>query len=296
MEQKRASRTAEAAAATRAYYDQYRPPNIFPDPYARQFLKGFWRLVLATPLRSLVFELGLKPLKPVGGQVVARSRFAEDRLELALSHGIDQYVLVGAGYDSFSVRRQDLQHKLKVFEVDHPDTQQEKRRRLTSITRGAPPENLRFVPVDFERQSLRAGLAESDFDPTRPCFYAWLGTTAYLSNQATFDALSSMSALAAPGSELVFDFLGAQTDLLEPQHQALYQALKAFTAKRGEPIVGEMAVSTLTQRLPVCGWQLSELLGFDEQRALYFDERSDDAMPMPGSFLVHLIKPRQGAT
>ena len=219
MEEQRASRTAEAAAATRAYYHRYRPPVIFADPYAQEFLRGFWRLLLATPLCRLVFEKGLKPLKPVGGQVVARSRYAEDKLTEAIARGVDQYVIVGAGYDSFSLRNQDAGARITVFEVDHPATQSEKRRRIEAITGGSVPANLRFVPVDFEVESLADGLSRGDFDPSRPAFFSWLGTTPYLTNEATTDSLAAMSALVAHGSELVFDFLGQSSDLREPEHR-----------------------------------------------------------------------------
>lgn len=290
MEKQRASRTAEAAAATRAYYDGYRPPPIFSDPYARHFLTGFWKMVLATPLRYLVFERGLQRLKPVGGQVVARSRFAEDKLIAAISAGIEQYVIVGAGYDSFSLRHPELSGELEIFEIDHPATQKEKQKRLARVCPNGIPPNLSFVPVDFEKESLAAGMARSTFSESRPAFFSWLGTTPYLSNKATLEALRSMAELAAPGSQLVFDFLAPHAELADVEHRQLLQALKAFTARRGEPIIGEFAAQDLPELLEKTGWSTMEQAGFAEQQCSYFASRSDDAMPMPGSYLVHAAK------
>ena len=123
--------------------------------------------------------------------------FAEDKLMEAIDAGIDQYVIVGAGYDSFSLRRPGLRERINIFEIDHPDTQREKRRRIAKLCDGALPANLSFLPVDFERESLTAGLARSAFKPMRPTFFSWLGTTPYLSNEAALESLRGMAEVAA---------------------------------------------------------------------------------------------------
>jgi methyltransferase (TIGR00027 family) len=127
MRKGKASRTAEVAAAARARHCLYESPVIFHDPFALEFTSPWRRIVVTRPLRWLVFEQLLRALRPVGAQIVARSRYAEDVLEQAIAAGVRQYVIVGAGFDSFAVRRRDAESKLRVFELDHPNTQQAKR-------------------------------------------------------------------------------------------------------------------------------------------------------------------------
>ena len=111
---------------------------------------------------------------------VVRQRFAEEELAKAVARGVRQYVILGAGLDSLAYRRPDLTGMLQIFEVDHPSTQQWKRQRLTE--RGiAIPDNLTFVPLDFEVQDLAETMASSPFQSAEPAFFSWLGVTQYLS-------------------------------------------------------------------------------------------------------------------
>lgn len=287
MKKNTGSRTAEAAAATRAYHFGYQPPLVFADRFAAGFLKGGWRLVLGTPLRYLVFEVGMKDLRNVAGQVLARSRFAEDRLHQALERGVEQYVIVGAGYDSYSLREGAQHPNLQVFELDHPDTQAQKRKRLEAIGHGHLPANLELVPVNFETEDLAAGLARSSYRPDAPGFFSWLGTTPYLSNTATLGTLATIARTAAAGSEIVFDFLGEESLLEEPTHAAMYRKLKAFTARRGEPLIGEFHPHQLAATLDSLGLSILEEMDYQEQNMRYFKNRSDDLGAMPGSYLLH---------
>ena len=112
------------------------------------------------------------------GQVVGRSRYAEDALQQAIQHGIQQYVLVGAGLDSFILRQAQHYPDLKIFEVDHPDTQAAKQKKVKEF--GEIPTNVEFVPIDFEKESIANALARSGFQQNQPAFFSWLGTTHYL--------------------------------------------------------------------------------------------------------------------
>ena len=197
MKEGRASRTAESAAAARAVHYLYHSPTIFEDPFALEFTSPVWRRIIVTrPLRWFVFNVLLRSLLPVAAQVVARSRYAEDLLEQAIAAGVRQYVIVGAGFDSFALRRRDLEPTVRVFELDHPDTQRAKRRRL--LTLGVDqPNNVEFVGIDFEHESVADGLTRSNYQPARPAFFSWLGSTPYLSNAATLGTLGSIARLAA---------------------------------------------------------------------------------------------------
>jgi methyltransferase (TIGR00027 family) len=281
----RVSRTAEVAAAVRARHHLYESPVIFADPFALELTSPVWRRIVVTkPLCWLVFDNLLSALRPVAGEVVARSRYAEDVLEQAIATGVHQYVIVGAGFDSFVLRRRDLGSRLRVFELDHPDTQQAKRERLGRL--GRAPDNLEFVAIDFERDSVADALTRSSFERERPAFFSWLGTTPYLSNSATRQTLASIGRFAAAGSGVVFDYLVPDELLLEPDKLTV-KKLKRFTARRGEPIVGAFRPEELESMLASIGLELVENLAAAEQEQRYFASRRDGLRPMPASFFAH---------
>jgi methyltransferase (TIGR00027 family) len=136
--------------------------------------------------------------------VVMRNRYAEDALEQAIARGVQQYVILGAGLDSFAYRRRDLAERVRVFEVDHPATQQWKRRRLQALNVSLPS-HLTFIPVNFEQQTLKESLQAGGYQAEQPGFFSWLGVTQYLTEEAVFDTLR-LVASGAPGSEIVFEY------------------------------------------------------------------------------------------
>ncbi len=285
MKKGRPSRTAEVAAAMRARHCLYESPVIFQDSFALDFTSPTWRTILLTrPLRWLVFERLLRALRPVGAQVVARSRYAEDVLEHSIAAGVRQYVVVGAGFDSFALRRRDLESKLRIFELDHPDTQQAKRERLG---RGGLPGNLEFVAVDFERENVADALARSTFEREQPAFFSWLGTTPYLSNSATRQTLAAIARFAATGSGLVFDYLIPDTLLLEPDRLTV-EKLKRLTQRQGEPLVGAFDPQELRGMLASVGFEFVENLTAAQQEQRYFANRRDGLRPGAASCFAHV--------
>jgi methyltransferase (TIGR00027 family) len=136
---------------------------------------------------------------------VTRSRFAEDRLAEATTHGVDQYVILGAGLDSFAWRHTELLDHLTVYEVDDPPMQSWKRRRLSQLGL-AEPSGLRFVPCEFETQALDSALREAGFVPGAPAVVSWLGVTQYLTRDAIAETLRWAGRLA-PGSEIVLTYV-----------------------------------------------------------------------------------------
>lgn len=284
MRKGKASRTAEVAAAARARHCLYESPVIFQDPFALELTSPTWRRIVVTrPLRWLVFEQLLRALRPVGAQIVARSRYAEDVLEQAIAAGVRQYVIVGAGFDSFALRRRDAESKLRVFELDHPDTQQAKRERLLRI---GLPGNLEFVAADFERETVADVLVRSGFERERPAFFSWLGTTPYLSNSATRQTLASIAHFAATGSGVVFDYLVPDELLLAPDKLTV-EKLRRFTARHGEPLVGAFHPEELAPMLASVGLELVENLTAAQQEQRYFANRRDGLRPMPASCFAH---------
>jgi methyltransferase (TIGR00027 family) len=136
---------------------------------------------------------------------VARSRFAEDRLAAARARRVRQYVILGAGLDSFALRHAQTLGELAVYEVDNPPMQTWKRARIELLDL-ALPATLRFVPCDFETGTLPQALAQAGFDADAPAVVSWLGVTQYLTREAIAETLLWVSRLAA-GSEMIFTFI-----------------------------------------------------------------------------------------
>jgi len=294
MKEGRTSRTAEIAAATRALHHRYVSPTIFEDPFALEFTNPTWRRIVVTrPLRWLIFDVLLGSMRPVGAQVVSRSRYAEDLLEKAIAAGIRQYVIVGAGFDSFALRRRDLEPTVRVFELDHPDTQRAKRERLQSIGVDLPS-NLEFVGIDFEHETVADGLARSSYQPDSRAFFSWLGTTPYLSNSATLGTLASIAQLAAERTEIVFDYLVCD-EAMSGEERRIVEKLKRFTARRGEPVVGEFDPAELETVLRSVGLELIENFSGADQEKRYFADRQDGLRPMAASYFAHARVPQDAA-
>ena len=123
-----------------------------------------------------------------------RQRYTEDELDKAVERGVAQYVILGAGLDSFAYRRPDLAGVVRVFEVDHPATQQWKRARVQALAL-PPPNNLTFVPIDFEQQALADELRAGGHRSELPTFVSWLGVTMYLTEEAVFETLRYVASL-----------------------------------------------------------------------------------------------------
>lgn len=286
MKQDRRSRTAEAAAAARANHILRDHPVVFEDPFAIQLTSPGWRAICNSGILSrLVMKRLFGALRPVRAQILGRSRYAEDQLEKALTAGVGQYVIVSAGLDSFALRRRDLAARVKVYELDHPASQQSKRNRLAQLNIGLP-ENHEFIPVDFERESISDALERSSYSREQRTFFSWLGTTVYLSRDAIFRTLESIASFAAPGSEIVFDY-AIPRECLDPEDLPMIEELERFTARRGEPIISLFDPETFPQEVCELGFELIENLSPNEQESRYFNGRSDGLRPMPSSYFAH---------
>jgi methyltransferase (TIGR00027 family) len=281
------SKTADAAAATRASHRLYDSPIIFDDPFALDLTSAGWRRICENRfLHWLVFEKALGTLRPVAGQVLSRARYAEDCLEEAVAEGIEQYVIIGAGLDSFALRRRDLCSRLAVFELDHPDSQRAKRDRLASLGRELP-DQLEFVPINFEAEAVDHALARSSFCGEKRAFFSWLGTVPYLSDEAVFSVLAALSSLAPAGSQLVFDYV-VPDELLDDADRRRVAQLRRFTARRGEPIVTFFEPAALCERVRNLKYRVLENLAPTEQNRRYFSDRSDGFSTSSGSYYMRL--------
>jgi methyltransferase (TIGR00027 family) len=212
--------TAAAARAAHLIVDS--GPLIFADTLAGAMLGeradeliGFHRAHATHPV-----------LAGARAEVTCRSRYTEDRLADGIRRGIGQYVVLGAGLDSFGYRS-PLADRVRVFEVDHPDTQEYKRQILPA------PGSVTFVPVDFGRDRLGDGLARAGFDLTAPAFVSWLGVTMYLDGAAMEQTVSVLGGFA-PGSEIVVDYM-LPASLRDAAGQYYADLVGQALAERGEP-------------------------------------------------------------
>jgi methyltransferase (TIGR00027 family) len=174
LKQGRFSRTAHRVAIRRAAHQLFDQPKVLDDPLAVPIIgaEAAEKLCASPRERKHPFARAFRAF------MVARSRYAEDQLAKAVEQDVAQYVVLGAGLDTFACRNPDSTN-LRVFEVDHPATQAWKLERLQAAGI-AIPQSLKFVPVDFERQTLAAGLEQGGFDSGSPAFFSWLGVTPYL--------------------------------------------------------------------------------------------------------------------
>ena len=297
MEEGRASRTAIATAYFRAHHDRHADPKIFEDPLAGALLRAedvapLERFLLAGVAkhnpelaasgadRATLIGLALRGL----AVVLARARFTEERLADAMRDGTAQYVIIGAGLDTFALRRSDLRERLRVIEIDHPATQAFKRGRIRDAGLEPPP-NLHFAPADLEKESLAEVLPRSPYDPSRPAFFSWLGVTMYLTDEAIRATLRSLRRAAVPGSQLVFDYLDRaafDSGNPSPTRARLFEIVRRV----GEPMIFGFDPAALDAELAEEGFRLLEDLGPEAQKDLYYGNRTDGLQPTAAARLA----------
>jgi methyltransferase (TIGR00027 family) len=210
--------------------------------------------------------------------MAVRSRFVEDHLAQAVAHGVQQYVILGAGLDTFPWRNPFP--SLRVFEVDFPATQEWKQSMLHDAGLDHPP-NLTFVPLDFEHKTLANGLIEAGFDSTQPAFFGWLGVVPYLSLDAFRATLRDISSLPA-GTGVGFDY-GLSPEVLGPSHRLALQALSDRVAAAGEPFQLLFTPPQVEGELRSAGFTCIEQSSATDLNARYFHARADGLkLPEPG--------------
>jgi len=260
MRQGQGSKTADASAAARAAAT-YEEPCVLKDPFAATLTSPGWRMLLKSPpLRAAARWLYDRLLPGAMGTVLVRARAAEEQLERS---GAGQYVLLGAGLDSFGLRRPELAGRLVVYELDHPASQEVKRDRLRRAGVELPP-HVRLVPIDFERDDLESALSAAGYQRERPALFAWLGVSYYLTLPANERLWRDVARVAAPGSELVFDYFEAEAFRPDGRYRSARRYLQ-FAARRGEPILTGLDPETLAERLAASGFRLEEDLSPEDQ-------------------------------
>ena len=264
MHEGQPSRTAERVAEQRAAHQLLDSPRVLDDPFAIRLVSADVR----QQLEQHPSEIDRSPIsKPTRAIVVVRTRIAED--ELARS-GATQYVLLGAGLDTFAYRN-PFPH-VRVFEVDQPDTQALKRQRLAAADIDLPA-NMTFAPCDFSRDRLEDALASVGFDRHQPAVFAWLGVVMYLERADVMKTLQFIVSQPAPVS-VIFDY-AQPPDAFPWLQRIFYRRVLDRLEQIGEPWKSFMEPKSLRADLLALGFTSVEDLGGDEINSRYLANRTD---------------------
>jgi methyltransferase (TIGR00027 family) len=305
MDATRASLTALATSLMRAIHTRLDRPALIDDPWGDRLVLDEEREAI-----SRAAEAGLAPaaaervaglatlservdaalrLHPAYATIILRTRYAEDVLVESVMLGARQYVIVGAGMDSFALRRPAFAHELEIFEVDHPATQELKRRRL--YDRGvALPDRLHFVAADLSVEALGSALERSSFRRGELSFFSWLGVTSYLRREANLATFREIAACSARATELVFTYID-QREFEPDTASAETRRIRAGLEAAGEPWVSGFLPALLANELRAVGLTLLEDLGGDALHSRYCAGRSDGLTPAP---YLHVARARIG--
>lgn len=270
--------TAVRVALWRAMHVQVDPPpHVLTDEIGLQ---------LAAPDEGWRARPDMDPQATRGfrAAIVARARFIEDLVAEQASHGVTQYVVLGAGLDTFAQRRPQSASRLQVFEVDQPGPQAWKRRRLIELGHGIP-DWLRLVPVDFEAsESWSEQLAAAGFDPGRAAVVVSTGVTMYITKDATVATLRQIAGLA-PGSTLAMTFL-LPTDLLDDADRPGLQASEKGARTAGTPFISFYTPQEMLSLAREAGFQEARHVSGTSLAEPYFADRTDGLRPSSGENLL----------
>lgn len=251
MIENQVSLTAFMTALIRAYHAQHGDPKVFDDFLAYN--------LIPQDKRELIEQILPKEALLQATNAISRARYTEDLLQQAVCEGVKQYVILGAGMDTFAFRRPELVEQLQVIEVDHPDTQDFKRRRIAELG-WVQPEQLHFIPIDFVKENLAKTLIRSaTFNPMIKSFFSLLGVTMYLSTEEVFSVLRSVHDAAPVGSIVVFDYYDVQEFITEKASVNL-KMKEEMMQKLGEPMKTGFEPSKLDIVISELGFRLYENL------------------------------------
>lgn len=276
MHEKQPSRTALGAAAYRAAHQSLDGGAIVRDPFAHRILGPDADAIGA----ELANDASSRRMRVF---VAARSRFAEDCLAAAVTRGVRQAVILGAGLDTLSLRSPHEEAGLRLFEVDHPATQAWKRRWLAEAGL-ATPALLSFAPIDLEERGLEESLLAAGFRTDAPAFFLWLGVTPYLRRDAIRDSLRFISNV--PDAEVALDYVEPLASY-PPERRARVAALGARAAALGEPWLSFFEPDEMARELRALGLAEQADLDLAEIAVRYLDLPREEARPSGGPHVIH---------
>lgn len=262
------SRSALGVASLRAVHQLLDEPLVLSDPIALPLLGASTEAAL----RGDPFALNDPLSRGLRGALVARSRFAEDELANCVAAGVRQYLILGAGLDTFAYRNPYRDEGLRVFELDHPGTQHWKQQLLAEAGI-AVPESLAFIPADFERNDLRSALCQAGFRVDLAACVSWMGVTMYLTAEVVTTTLRTVAGFAA-GSSLCFDYR-VSMGMLNPVERAINEVFEQRIAALGEPWLSTFDPTQLQRELLDLGFSTAQNATPEDLNARYFARRKD---------------------
>lgn len=272
------------------------PDGDFSAPDSTAVRVALWRALhveVDAPPHVLEDQVGLRIVAPDAGwrsrpdmdpnfsrsfraSIVGRARFIEDLVIEQAAEGVNQYVMLGAGLDTFAQRRSELASRLTIFEVDQPGPQAWKQKRLRELGLGIVSW-LRFVPVDFETESWWQQLLAAGFDANRPAIVASTGVSLYLTREANFATMRQIATLA-PGSTLAMSYL-LPIELAEPQERAGFEAAKRGAVASGTPFLSFFTQDDILALAREAGFREARTVSAADLIDRYFAGRTDSLRP-----------------
>lgn len=240
-------------------------------------------LQLIAPEKGWQERPDMKYTQRLRASIVARSRFIEEVMIRESEKGIQQYVILGSGLDTFAQRRQEIASQLQIFEIDQPETLAWKQKRLAETGYGLPG-NLHFVPVDFEVSSWWNELIKAGFNPGKPAVIACTGVTLYLTKDAIISTLKQIATLA-PGSTLAIAFY-LPIELLDEEDQPMQEIAEKGACEAGTPFVSFFTPSEVLFLAQSAGFDHAEIISTSDIRSLYFSGRTDGLIPASGEIFL----------
>ncbi|MCM3768062.1 class I SAM-dependent methyltransferase [Neobacillus niacini] len=302
MEKAKESLTALVSCFSRGYHASRSSQPVFNDFLANALLKEEEKQLIASnwanaiaffdPEKSTTLNSFDEKLDWVMNtrnipQLVSRARYAEDGLMAAIERGVRQYVVLGAGFDTFALRQETLPDDFTIFEVDHPATQAFKRNRLLELGIEIPA-NVKFVPVDFKHDSLQSELKNSGFNEQRLAYFSLLGVVMYLEKKDFYQLLSTVSDMSASGSSFVFDYLDDTAFNDQLASKKLTQ-MRYITAQTGEPMITGFDPFELDRELQDYNMLVYENLAPANIDEMYFAGREDGLRAFDHFHFAHLV-------
>ncbi len=304
MNKNQVSLTALISAFGRAYHSKQAAVKIFDDFLAESMMSSEKYNEMGHNLANAItffdpeFAAGGPDEKAALARVLqlhssaitlCRAAYTEEVLEAAVDGGMDQYVILGAGLDTFAFRRPDLMKKLSVFELDHPATQQYKVDRLRELGWEIPG-NLHMIPVDFSIDSLTDVLKKTAFDSCKPALFSWLGITYYLTLEDVISALKNIADISSSASMVIFDYL--DKDAFDPEKVSLrVRKMIQITGMAGEPMKTGFSPDEIAELASSIGLLRAENLSPDDVQLRWFSTRNDGMTAFEHVNIARFVKP-----
>jgi methyltransferase (TIGR00027 family) len=277
-----ASKTAITAAVNRAAHQVFDgEPKVLDDPISLALVPEAGE----PALRADALRFQEPKVRRLRANLVLRSRFTEDQLQKAAKGGVTQYVILGAGLDTFAYRQPHWSRALTIVEIDHPASQQFKTSSLKSAGI-VVPRNVSFLSINFDMESIADGLTRAALDPARRLFVSWLGVSQYLSRDGVVTTLRGLATWSS-GTELVFTYMADDWTSLDPEGRAAIESAQAKSTADGEPWLSRFSAPEISDLLAMCGFSHIAPLSIHDAKDHYFRNRTDQLEPAGGPVIVH---------